>query len=327
LEQGDVQALSEAARFHDLRRDHQGQANDRGSVVRREAVLALGRLGADAGNGAVAAALEDHVDSVRSAAVRVLSERGDVIELARALHWLPAGGSSRRLALQAVLELRTAEAAGIAVAALVRAPGAEPLSDADTDFIHALAEPEGRRKPVKGVVDELLAALAEERDAVAERAEELLVQLAPASTAAVTRELKSGASPDRAAAVLTRIGDMTAVQGLIEALERGDVDLRVQAAAALGWLRHLAAVEPLIEATRDPHPDVRAEASQALDGMGNVAVIVGVSALLRPTLAEAVRTASADRAHEDVSQRPAPVGPRRLADALEHARAGGRPAA
>jgi HEAT repeat protein len=252
-------------------------------------VLALGRLGSDAGNGVVAAALEDPVDSVRSAAVTVLSARGDVSELARALHWLPAGlGSSRQLAVQAVLELRTPETAALAVAALVRAPGEEPLSDADNDLIHTLAEPVGRKRPINAVVRELLASLADERDAVADRAEELLVQLAPASTRAVVGELKSGASPERAVGVLTRIGDTIAVQGLVEALERDNVDLRVQVAAALGWLRPLDAVVPLLLATRDPHPDVRAEASQALDRMGTAAVIVGTAALLRPALAKGV---------------------------------------
>jgi HEAT repeat protein len=294
FDQEDVQALSEAVRFQDRRRDHQGHADDRGSPVRREAVLALGRLGVEAGNGAVAAALEDPVDSVRTAAVEVLSERGEVTELSKALHWLPGGrGTSRRLAAQAVLEQRTPESAGIAAAALVRAPGEGPLSDADNDFIHALAEPAGRRKPVNGVVRELLSALADEREAVADRAEELLVKLAPASTRAVVRELRTGASPERAIAVLSGIGDSTAVLGLIEGLERDNVDLRIQAAAALGWLRHLDAVEPLLRATRDQHPDVRAEATQALDRMGTAAVIVGTSAQLRPVIAAAVRTASA----------------------------------
>jgi HEAT repeat protein len=330
MAQGDVEALAEAARFQDVRRDHQGHVVDRGREIRREAVLALGQLGADAGNGAVVAALEDPLDSVRSAAIQVLHSRGEVTEIAKALNWLPApGGTSRRLAVQAVVELRTTAAARVAVAALVRAPGTEALPDADIDLIHALAEPVGRQKPIRGVLAELLTALADERDAVADRAEELLVQLAPASTRAVIRAMEGGASPDRAASVLTRIGNTTAVQGLIVALERGDVDLRIQAAAALGWLCHLAAVEPLMQATRDPHSDVRAEASQALDRMGTVAVIVGISALLRPTLAEAVRStcAPADRRQDAVPQLPASAGPPRFAEALEHARTGSRPAA
>jgi HEAT repeat protein len=332
LEQDDVEALAEAARFQDLRRDRQGRTVDHGSDIRRDAVLALGRLGPDAGNGAVVAALEDRIDLVRSAAVRVLYERGDATEIARALHWLPAGrGSSRKLAVEAVLKLRSTEAARIAVAALVRASGEEPLPDADIDVIHALAEPIGTERPVDGVVSELVAALGDERDAVADRAEELLVQLAPASTPVVIGELDSGASAGRVVAVLTRIGDTAAVEGLIEALERGNVDLRAQAAAALGWLRHLDGVEPLIQATRDPHPDVRAEASQALDEMGTAAVIVGVSSLLRPALEEAVRSAAwpgrPDGTRQGALQLRVPDGPLRFADALDRARDGSRPAA
>jgi hypothetical protein len=47
------------------------------------------------------------------------------------------------------MELRTTATAMVAVAALVGAPGAEPLADADISLIRALAERVGRTRPIQ----------------------------------------------------------------------------------------------------------------------------------------------------------------------------------
>ena len=60
--------------------------------------------------------------------------------------------------------------------------------------------------------------------------------------------------------------------------------MRAAAAAALGALRDTGAVEPLLEATRDPDFTVRESAGAALDQLGTAAVMVGISALMRPAL-------------------------------------------
>jgi HEAT repeat protein len=159
------------------------------------------------------------------------------------------------------------------------------------------------------VVQDLLSALPDDREEVAERAEELLLRLEPASIQGVIAELQGGRSPERAAGLLGRIGDTRALEPLAEALEHRDISVRVEAASALGDLRDPAAVEPLLRATRDHNLDVRAEAGAALDALGTAAVVVGMSAVVRPLIADAVVSALQTQGPAD---RPAPVEPARV---------------
>jgi HEAT repeat protein len=185
------------------------------------------------------------------------------------------------------------------------------------------------------VVQELLTALSDDRDEVVERAEELLLRLAPASVQGVIAELEGGRSPERAAGLLGRIGDTRALPPLIEALDHRDISVRVQAASALGDLRDPAAVEPLLRATRDHNLDVRAEAGQALDALGTAAVVIGMSAMVRPLISEAVVSAvqaqaqvgrEGDTASGGDAEAERPVGLLGVGgfqDALKEARAAG----
>jgi HEAT repeat protein len=108
--------------------------------------------------------------------------------------------------------------------------------------------------------------------------------LGPISTEALIDELRVGRAPHRAASALCAIGDTRALGPLVEALEHRDPRVRIESAAALGELRDPAAVEPLLRATGDPELLVRAAAGAALDGIGTVAVIFGLSALVRPMI-------------------------------------------
>ena len=289
LENRDVEGLVQATGFG---RGESAAADsaDESYRIRERAIVALGELGPDVGDDAVTAALEDSSDDVRSAAVRVLESRGDIGRLATALgSGRPPSGRSRELACQAILEHRSSPVARAATRALVGAPGDAPLSDPDVAFLHSLAHGEGGGETSKVIIRELLKALSDDRSEVAERAEEMLVVLAPISTPTLIAELGKDRSPERAATALGRIGDSSAVQPLVSALENHHHEgVRVQAAAALGALRDPAAVEPLLRATRDPAFDVRAEASHALDHLGAAGVIFGMSALLRSMVTEAV---------------------------------------
>jgi HEAT repeat protein len=288
----DVEGLVEAASFQDLLPDRDGKTVDLGARVREEAVLALGALRPDAGNGMVAGALADPSDRVRMAAVRVLHAREEAEPLAEAIAWLPAGaGHSRRLALQALAELGRADSARTLATALVRASGDGPVEEDDTALLVRLVDAEESSDAGNGVIEELLSSLADEREVVADRAEELLAELAPASIEAVISELKTGAAPHRAAAVLGRIRDTRAMDSLVEALGHREARVRAESAAALGELRDPAAVHALLRATRDPDHSVRARAGWALDRIGTVAVVVGVSHLVRPMVEEAVSSA------------------------------------
>ena len=312
LENRDVEGLVQAAGF-ETGEGAEGDSADESYRIRERAVVALGELGRDVGNDAVTAALQDPSDDVRSAAVRVLESRGDMGQLATALgSGRPPSGRSRELACQAILEHRSSPVARAATRALLRAPGDAPLSDPDVAFLHALARSEGGGETSKVIVRELLKALSDDRSEVAERAEEMLVVLAPTSTPTLIEELGKDRSPERAATALGRIGDSSAVQPLVNALENHPHEgVRVQAAAALGALRDPAAVEPLLRATRDPDFDVRAEASHALDHLGAAGVIFGMSALLRSMVMEAVDSVvelpPPERARRPVRQISAPA--------------------
>ena len=332
----DVEGLVAAAGFTDVVRNYDGQVLDRGAEVRAQAVLALGELGEVAGNGTVTGALRDPSDHVRSAAVRVLYQRGEVGPLAQALGWLPPErGNSRQLTLRALLELKKPGTAHSVIRALVWAPGDRRLTDLDVALVHTLVQADTHADVANEVVQELLSALSDDREEVMDRSEVLLLRLAPASLQGVIAELEGGRSPERAASLLGRMGDTRALQPLIQALDHREISVRVQAASALGELRDPAAVEPLLRATRDHNLDVRAEAGQALDALGTAAVVIGMSAIVRPLISEAVVSAVqaqrvADRGDGEAIE-PAQDGPRPAGllgvggfqSALEEARAAG----
>jgi HEAT repeat protein len=288
----DEDGLVAAAGFQDLIPVAGDGMVDRGAEVRRDAILALQQLGPEAGAEAVRAALSDPVDDVRLAAIRVLFTREDATPLASVLSWLPADhGHSRALTIRALLELRPAQCAPSLAVALVRAPGDQPVGDDEAALLKLLLDAGGDTEAPAEAIEELLVALADERDPVADRAEELLALIAPFGTEDVIAELSSGAAPHRAAAVLAQIKDVTALKPLMDGLLHRDARVRAECAGALGELRDPAAVEALIHASRDTEHRVRAQAGWALDRLGMVALVVGVSTMIRPMIHEAIRAA------------------------------------
>jgi HEAT repeat protein len=291
-QQEDVEGLVEAASFEIFLPRRDGGTVDLGAEVREEAILALGDLEPEACNETVAGALTDPSDRVRVAAVRVLYAHADALPLAQAIPWLPTeSGDSRPLALEALALLAKPECAPALAEALVHARGDDPVGDEETAVLAGLLELENSSEATTEVIEELLSALADERAVVADRAEDLLARLAPASIESVVSELQAGVVPHRAASVLGRTADTRAMDPLMEALRHREPRVRAASAAALGKLRDPAAVEPLLRATRDPDPNVRAQAGGALDRIGTVAVVVGVSHLLRPMIQNAVTSA------------------------------------
>src|ERR687895_158661 len=212
---GDEDGLVAASGYQDLIAAPDGGMLDRGAAIRTEAILALGRLGPEAGTEAVRAALSDPADAVRVAAIRVLFAHRAAVSLASALAWLSADhGHSRALAIRALLELRVPECAPALAVALVNATGEAPVGDDEAALLQLLVHAATGADTAADAVEELLIALADERDPVADRAEELLVLIAPVSTEGVIAELKAGAAPHRAAAVLAQIKDTRALDRL-----------------------------------------------------------------------------------------------------------------
>ncbi len=287
----DVEGLAEAASFSDPRPTPDGSVRDMGAPVRAEAILALGALGPEAGRHAVELGLTDESDRVRCAAIRVLHGRRKIRVLVRALMWLPAEeGQSRRLALRAVYDLRDSASSRAIGQALVHRSDEELLGEDEAPLISALLEEKGRQEQDE-LVELLIGLLRSDRAIVADRSADLLVRLASAGTERVVAEVRSGSAAAEAAWVLGQIGDPQTVDALMEAVAHDDPRVRAESAAALGALRDPVAVKPLLRATRDANHRVRTEAGMALDQLGNAAVIVGVAALLRPTIQEAVENA------------------------------------
>src|SRR5918992_1504564 len=275
---GDDDGLVAASGYQDLIAAPDGGMLDRGAAIRTEAILAL------------------------------FAHRA-AVPLASALAWLPADhGHSRALAIRALLELRDPECAPALAVALVNATGEAPVGDDEAALLQLLVHAATGADTAADAVEELLIALADERDPVADRAEELLGLIAPVSTEGVIAELKAGAAPHRAAAVLAQIKDTRALEPLMEGLLHRDARVRAESAGALGELRDPAAVEALIHASRDPEHRVRAQAGWALDRLGMVALVVGVATMIRPIVHEAI---------SDAEVKPA------LIEADKHARGNG----
>jgi hypothetical protein len=302
----DVEGLVEATSYREPVRTSPEPVNDLGVAVRTDAILALGDLGGQAGQEAVASALRDPADPVRCAAVRVLYARKQAGVLVQALRWLPAGrGQSREFALRAVRALRESLTPVALADALLQSEDDELLNEDDEQLIMALLEGH-RADDAEELIQFLVSSLADERTIVADRAGELLLRLAPAGTDAVVTVLRTGPAAAEAAYVLGRIGDPQTVDALVEALGHNDATVRAESAAALAELQDPVAVKPLLTATYDADHRVRIQARLALDRLGTAATIIGVAALLEPMILEAVEAATS-RAKGDADSRSPPV--------------------
>ena len=304
LKREKVDALVAAAYYREPTPNPSGGVSDAGVPVRAEAILALGKLGPTAGRRAVLAGLRDPADPVRCAAVRALHARRDPYALVRALEWLPSEGRSRSLALQTVLDLRRLVIPALLVETLIHRRDEEVLGEDEGALVLALLE-DDRTDATGDVVELLVGALGHERGIVIDRAMDLLVLLAPASTDAVVEQLRAGPAAAEAAYVLGRIGDPQTVDVLVESLTHSNPLVRAESAAALAELRDPSAVSPLLRATQDPEHAVRRQAATALERVGTAAVIAGIAELLEPMVNEAVRTALA-KAKPDDDHSPKP---------------------
>ncbi len=281
---GDLDGLIAASRFQQLSSSPEGEVTDLGLRTRVAAVYALGELNGKRGGEAVAEALTDPEDRVRMASIVVLFERSQPEPIADGLRWLPREGNSRSLALRALLELRQPGNARRIADALVHQQADQPIAEDDIAALEDLLE-DGEGAAAKDEVISLLAdGMREEDEFVANRAVQLMVRMAPASVDALIEALPDPGAGHHAAVGLAEVKDTRALQPLIEALDHDDARARAASCAALGELRDSSAVEPLLRATQDPELSVRTRAGSALDQLGTVAVVIGISALLRPMI-------------------------------------------
>jgi HEAT repeat protein len=305
----DLEGLIEATGYQEPVRTSPENVGDLGIPVRTDAILALGELGGDVGEEAVAAALRDPADRVRCAAVRVLYERKKVHVLVWALGSMPAGnGQSRAFALRAVVRLQELLSPAAVANALIHSEDGELLNEDVEPLVQVLIT-DDRADAMDELIELLVSSLGDERSIVADRAGELLLRLAPSSVEALVDEVRTGPAAAEAAYVLGRIADPQALNPLVEALGHSDPRVRAESAAALAELQDPAVVKPLLRATHDADHSVRTQAGLALDRLGSAAVIVGVAALLEPMILDAVRSA-AGQALAEVKSRQQPARPK-----------------
>ncbi len=276
---GNVNGLIEATRYRDPVPGVDGRILDQGVQTRVAALYALRDLGPEYGHQAVVVSLTDPEDRVRAAAVVILFERQDAASIADSLRWLPREETSRWLAFRALSELGSAEAPLSAASALVLQLHDEPLAEQDMVAFDQLRGGPDENGALLGLLAE---ALSDQNELVGDRAAQLLMRMAPSSVDVLIGRLPDPAAGRRAALALGQIKDIRALEPLIETLDHPDPRARAASCAALGELRDPSAVEPLLRASQDPEFAVRAGAGSALNLLGTVAVVVGVSALLRP---------------------------------------------
>ena len=310
---GDVGGLLRALSYEDPITDSEGRFVDLGLTVRKSAVEALGRMESRAAFDGLLTALGDPDDAVRITAVRGLRERGDplaVEQLTSAVtNWTePQHARAREEALDVLVSLRDPTAPRRVAAGLLTRT--TELDEADDAHILRRLAHAGGHDALHGTIDDLMARLRE--DGPSERVRLMLVWLAPASVDPLIAALDDDVTRRDAIFALGGTHDARAV-GRLSSILLGDDDARTRTAAAwaLGEIRDPAAVEPLLIATGDSDYGVRSEASVNFDKLGNAAIAVAMSALVRPALEnhtppERESIAQADSDPEPVTEADAP---------------------
>jgi HEAT repeat protein len=259
---------------------------DLGAEVRRQAVEALATLHLPGAYDGLLRALEDPEEAVRVAALRGLRERGDPVaveQLTSAVtNWTePQYARARQEALETLAFLRDPTAPRRAAAGLLTR-AAELDDAADAAVLRRLTRAGGHDALI-GTIGDLIGRL-REGDAPA-RTRTLLVWLAPESVEPLIEALPSVPARREAILALGQTHDSRAVESLCSVLLSDDEPaIRAAAANALGEIRDPAAVEALLLATGDPDYEIRTAASDSFDRLGNSAVAVAMSVLVRPAL-------------------------------------------
>jgi HEAT repeat protein len=292
----DVDGLVRALSYEDLVRGRDSEVVDLGVDVRRLATEALAGMEGHAAFNGLLRALDDPEESVRRTAVRGLRERGDPVAVEQltsaATNWTqPEYAAARADAVDALTFLRDPTAPRRLAAGLVTR-AADLDDETDAEIVRQLARGAGR-DAVAGTVEDLVARLAD--SSVSARARRLLVWLAPDSVEPLMRALEDSPTRRDAIFALGDLHDSRAVEKLCGILLGEDeTNVRTAAAWALGEIKDPSAVESLLIAAADPDYAVRSEASASFDKLGNSAIAVAMSALIRPALENGSAPAVAD---------------------------------
>jgi HEAT repeat protein len=282
---GNVEGLVRALHYEDPITDRDGNPADLGTAVREEAAAALAAMHEPEAADGLLRALEDPEESVRTTTIRALREFGGSAGR-EPLLWVVTTWTEddraqlREEALQALRSFGDPEVPReVASRLLVRDV---ELDENDYRTLRELAESAGP-EAVNATIDELAGHL---REASAPwRAAALLAALEPASVDVLLGLLDDPRAREVAALALGSTHSASAVEPLCAVLLHSDSPEDRRAAAwALGEIKDPAAGEALLVATGDRDYEVRAAASAGFDNLGNAAIAVTMSALVRSAL-------------------------------------------
>jgi HEAT repeat protein len=229
-------------------------------------------------------ALEDPDLNVRAAAGLALASLRDPASIpalaAIVAGWAdPVLARARRAALRTLIAFRTQEAAVELARALAKI-GATPPDLHARSALLAVAYAEQAGKAAPRVVRALVALLAHEEQAVAERTVSLLTLFPSESHGPLARALRTATGADvrrRVAQALGACRQRAAVGALVTALEDPAPDVRAAAAHSLGNIRDPATAIALHAAGSDHDERVRKAARSALDKLGTAATATSMA--------------------------------------------------
>jgi HEAT repeat protein len=283
---GKWERLTAALSYEDLITDREGNLHDLGIGVREAAATALAEADAREATDGLLRALEDPEERVRVAAVRGLGKRDEPRAtealLSAVTSWTgPEQADARGEALDGLTRLDDPEIPRQAAELMLAR--SEELDDADGEVMKRLAEAGGRAAR-RATIDDLVRRL-RRVSGTSLRVSTLLTWLGPDAVDALIEVLDDENAQHGAVLALGSIHDPRALDPLI-ALLRGSENPGVRRAAAwaLGEIRDPVAADALLLATRDKDYEVRTMAGASFDNLGNVAVAVVMSGLVRSAI-------------------------------------------
>jgi len=247
---------------------------DGGASVRRAAAEALGDVDDATVVEALCESFQEPDPAVLAAVVDAVVRQRDpraIPHLADAV----AGWSdesyeaAREAALRGLLCFRSPEACCRLVASLVERPTGAPTAWG-RDALSAVLAAETTGNGARRVAELLVEYLADPREPIAARAQDLLSTVPEEAVEPLIDRLRAGTGlvGRRAALALAATRGGLAFDALVSASQTGSVEVRAAATRALGTLGDPAAVPALVAALQEEDEAVRAEAATALDALG-----------------------------------------------------------
>jgi hypothetical protein len=280
-----LDGLRAALRYRETFVDEEGLEWDAGVDIRIEAAEAMSHFNGPAVADDLAEAVGDLQPEVRLAAVEAISRLGMAVGVDALLDCVIGGGNgSSELEMRALEVLTGWHLEGlpeIFVERLLR-PDGPPVEERHGEAFGRIlaADPRGSAAG-SAVADIIIASLDRPLEEPARAwGERILGRLGTPAAESVLEALANGRPSPALVRAAGSLGDVRAVEPLIQCLDSSDPEMRRSAAVAAGSLNHTGTVPALLGAMQDPERSVRDAAGEALNRMGTAAMIVGIVTVL-----------------------------------------------